>query len=212
MTTPDGIRKLTRDDLSQAAQIHQRGLPNSPFVQMGDEFLREIYYPSLLEDDNTFCLGYSFDSRLAGFICGSADPGSVIRRMIWLHFFHLPFIAIKRIFQDPRRIGLFWRVIRTLLGPPPQEAREVKAQLLSFAVDEPFRSADFYQKHRIKIANLLFEASLEEFRKRSVKRFKVMTNVKIIANIFYRNRGMKPAEDLRRQKEYCFYVGEVPPA
>ena len=203
------IRNLMHQDISGVVRIHCKNLPDSPFVQMGAEFLSEVYYPTLLKDKNTFCLGYEWERNLAGFICGTTNASALSRKLVMLNLFIFPMIAVKILLRDPKRIGAFLGLVRFILEKPPREAKRIRAQLLSFAIDEEFRSAEFFKQHQIKIANELFHAAVMELKQRGVIEFKVITDRKNIANIFYRNMGMGMAAPNDPQNEYCLYIGNT---
>ena len=206
---PSGVRKLMLEDIPEIVRIHQMTLPVSPFVQMGREFLERLYYPSLMREPSVFCLGYQFQNRLARFLCGSSDAGLLSWRLARSNLLKFLSVVVKTVWQDPKKIGLFLELVRFVMAESPKEAKQIKAQLLSFAVDEEFRSLDFYKRHPIKIANLLFDAALSELRQMRVTKFKLITDAKNIANIFYKNRGMKVIENFRQGNSYSVYVGEI---
>lgn len=118
-------------------------------------------------------------------------------------------IAAKTLSRDPKRMGFFLGLARFVLEKSPAEAKRVKAQLLSFAIDEEFRSTEFFKEHQIKIANELFHAAVIELKQRGAMGFKVITDRKNIANIFYRNMGMEIAAPNDPKSEYCLYIGDT---
>ncbi|MBI1976832.1 MAG: hypothetical protein HYS56_04920 [Candidatus Omnitrophica bacterium] len=203
------IRNLTRQDQAEVIRIHCRNLPESPFVQMGEEFLSEIYYPTLLKDKNTFCLGCEWEGKIAGFICGTVNALALSRKLVTSNLFIWPTVIGKILSRDPRRIGFFLKLIRFAFEKSPAEAKNIQPQLLSFAIDEEFRSAEFFRKHSVKIANEIFHAAVTELKQHGVTKFKVITDRKNIANIFYRNMGMKMAAANDPKSEYCLYIGDT---
>src|SRR3989338_1089192 len=143
---------------------------------MGEEFLGEVYYTTLLKDNGTFCLGYRWQGDLAGFICSTSNAAILSRKLTTSNLFRFPIIAGKILLRNPKRIGVFWGLVRFVLEESSAEAKMVKAQLLSFAIDERFRSVEFFKKHSIKIANELFYAAVEQLKQRQVTKFKVITD------------------------------------
>ncbi len=204
------VRFLREQDIATVAKIHQEVLPESPLVKLGYHFLKDIYYPCLLQQEGVFCFVYPFQEELTGFICGAYNTDTFSRQMLNSRLLKFSLIILQTLLRHPTSLSVLIELIQLQWGASPKEIRKIPAQLLSFGICPQFRgNSEFSKQHKIKISDNLFQVFLEELHSRGISTFKVITHADSTANFFYKNRGMRFVTNSKTESKNYFYVGEV---
>lgn len=206
MNSITGTQPLSLQDIPKVVRIHQDTLPESPLVQLGGDFLRKIYYPCLIDDFDSFGFVYFFEGKPVGFICGTLNQSHFLGNMFQGHWIRLPYFLLRDLSKNFQSLK---EIFHLLFDQTPKQVKAIQSQLLSFAILPEFRSPEFYKTYPIKIANLLFQTAVDEFKRRGVRVFQLVTDKKNLSNIFYRNAGMEMIPSSNPQSPYWYYVGKI---
>ncbi len=74
------IRPMTMRDIERVAFLHYKAMGNSLWAQLGQRFLREIYR-GLVNNHHFLGFVYEEEGQIEGFIAGSTNSSSMMRRV-----------------------------------------------------------------------------------------------------------------------------------
>ncbi|HDY69138.1 MAG TPA: GNAT family N-acetyltransferase [Candidatus Scalindua sp.] len=171
------IEKAKVIDIDHVASLHREYINTGFLSSLGSPFLKLIYQ-SMVNSNNAFCIVAIEKKNIIGFVSGAIDIGGFYKDFLRRNFIKASTILLPKIlnFQFAKKI------IETLLYPARKEQNLPEAELLSIVVDKNYRGKG--------IARKLFEKLEEEFKTRSVNRFKVIVGSKLIsARRFYEKMG-----------------------
>lgn len=186
------IEPLSRDQQARrgsVALLHSREIPYGDLAAFGPELLGRFYYGVLLDDPDFACAVYLFEGEVAGFAAFSRDFGAVRRRAVRKHGLLLIWLLATAVVRAPRRL----RALFELLLPIRSASSAVpRAEALSLAVAERYRSSEFFQKTGLRIGVALYVhigKTLYEMGEREAKAFSRSDNV--LANATLRSLGWR---------------------
>lgn len=84
-------------DIGEVAVLHETQLGDSPVVLLGSRFLREFFYPKLVQDGLLECLICRADGRIVAFLSWTKYPHDFMMRGIRGHFIQLCWIMLRQI-------------------------------------------------------------------------------------------------------------------
>jgi len=99
-----GIQPLdprNTDDVDAVALLHEEHLGDSPIVLLGGRFLREFYYPRLIEDGLLECVICKADGRVVAFLSWTLFPDGFMMRAIRAHLVRLSWIMTRQLLTTP---------------------------------------------------------------------------------------------------------------
>ncbi|MCL4339413.1 GNAT family N-acetyltransferase [Patescibacteria group bacterium] len=169
------IRKMYKKDAIRVAGIHQREL--SGFLpELGIEFL-QAFYETSLNIPEMFTYIHLQNEQISGFVSGINTVNGLNKRLIS---------------RNPKAFIL--PLLRFFLTHPMRTVKLVKTfsypgftgdipELLSIAVDGRWQ--------RRGIGKKLFFTTVDEFKKRGIKKFRISVYDRLSANEFYRKIGCR---------------------
>lgn len=186
------IEPLSRNEHARrtsVALIHAREIPYGDLAIFGLEFLREFYHGVLLDDPDFACSVYLVEGNVAGFASFSRDFAAVRRRAIRKHALLLAWLLTKAILRAPGRLRPLVGLLRAGTNGAPGSPR---AEALSLAVAEPYRSAEFFHRTGLRIGAALYlhvGETLYRMGEHRAKAFSRSDNV--LANATLRSLGWR---------------------
>jgi ribosomal protein S18 acetylase RimI-like enzyme len=185
MPTPD-VRLLAPDEPSpvygQLARLHAQEISGGFLTSLGPGLLATLYR-SIGGSPQAFIIAATEGSEVVGFICASTDTSKVYRHAlarVWPRL--LPALAL-RVFSW----GTVRRCWETLRYPARAKTPDLPAaEILNFCVTR--------QRQRSGLGRMLFAAMEAEFRRRGVRKIRIVTGAAQLSAIrFYEKLGAEPA-------------------
>lgn len=169
------IKNLTLIDIPQVARIHKQEL--SGFLpELGVEFLENFYKVSL-DIPEMFTLVEKKNEQILGFVSGIESAKGLYKKVILKNPIGFGILFLRYFITHPEKIV---NMLKILTYPGFSDD---SPELLTIAVKKD------YQKRGI--GKNLFQKTVEEFRKRKIKKFKISVYDKLPANGFYKKISCK---------------------
>ncbi len=189
----------------QLACLHQQEIAGGFLTELGPTFLTRLYR-ALSRSPHSFVIVASKENEAAGFICGASDTGRVYRHfMLRWGLVTLPILIPKLV-----SLGRIRRVFETLLYPSRKENLELPTpEILNFCVSKKWQ--------RKGVGKALFNALLEEFRKRRISRIRIVTGgEQYSAQAFYESIGASLVSEIEvhngtKSLVYTYDIGDGEP-
>ena len=161
MTVDVSIERLRPDQRAlrdQVAALHVHAVPYGDLAKLGQEVVRDFYHGILLDDPDFVDVVYLVDGVLAGFGSFSRDIAAVRRRALRRAWPRIVLLLLKACLRDPRRIRALYELSRTVASDGSAEPVEEQPapQALSLAVEERFRTVEFYRRSGLRIGRELY--------------------------------------------------------
>jgi hypothetical protein len=150
------IVSLTLERVEEVADLHQRILPTSPIPCLGKRFMTRFYYPRLLADSHSFCELYEVEGKAVAFISYTCDSQSLFRNWIRRHSLSLAWHLGVTLCSAPQTLKTMIQALQLVRQHREETTEKIPAEILSFGVLPEYRSLEFFQRTRKKIANELF--------------------------------------------------------
>lgn len=173
------------------------GIKEGFFGSLGDGFVTCLY-KAIIESDQAFGFVAIKDGQVLGFVSCAENLWNVYKHIIKKDLCKLARAVLPKMFR--------WynikNTIAALLYPSKTEKKLPSAEILTIVVDKHMR--------RMSVGRRLIELSYDEFRRRGVKRIKVVTGEDQQADEFYKTVGFKlVGHSQRRGVLLNIYVMEV---
>lgn len=174
------IRLSKPQDGLSIAKLHSEYINKGFLTSLGLEFL-EILYRSIATSKNAFCLVYEHEGRIVGFVSASTDIRKFYKEFIGRNFFVSIFALLPRLVN----IRNVRKVLETLTYPSKGDTIGLpEAEILSIVVEKKHQGGG--------ISEALFNEMKNEFRKRNIRKFRVVVGANLIrARKFYEKTGGK---------------------
>jgi len=135
------IRKAINLDIERLVKIHRDSLPYSLLSRLGKEFLRENFYPFILNSDNVLLLVKELKGEVVGFALFTYN-GNLLTKEIMKHKISLSIALIKKVLSD---FKILFAVLRRLKTPRTVVENQVlfvdeMPELYELAVSSNFRN------------------------------------------------------------------------
>ncbi len=167
------IQALTPKTINRVAEIHYHELPGF-LSEIGEEFLRKFYKISL-KIPEMFTIIAIRDEEILGFSSASVSTEGFNKKILLKAPFSFGWLMLKRFIVKP---SLFIKAIRVFFYPG---FTHDNPELFSIATDKNYR--------RTGIGKMLFDGTINEFKKREVNKFLIGVYEKLPANNFYKKIG-----------------------
>jgi ribosomal protein S18 acetylase RimI-like enzyme len=141
----------------------------SPAGQLGEFFLRHFYFVCLPSLGLIDCLLYEVEGKFIGFIVYTDQPYTFIESGTRKFFFRLGFTVLWSLLTKPTRWFAVWNVRGQDNWRRTAERDPGLCEMLTFGVQTPFRKR-IDRSSGQKISRCLFEAALEDMRRRGKER------------------------------------------
>ncbi len=180
------LEPLTKDYCRQVAQLHIEGIATGFISSLGLEFVTALY-EAIAEDADSFGFVAVEDGQVAGFAAFSTSLSRLYRQVMLRKGLRCVRALSARLFS----LQTVKKVWENLFYPSAMKKRELPdAELLSIVVAAQGRGKGY--------ARRLVEAGLEEFRRRGVKRVKVLVaDFNVPANRLYQTSGFRRVCQIR---------------
>ncbi len=171
--------RISENHVNQVAKLHKNLIKTGFLSQLGEKFL-SVLYSSMVTSPNAFCIVAIENGRVIGFISGAISVRKFYKEFVSKNFFEILVLLIIKMIQNP--IVLI-RALETAMYSGGKHSLEMpEAELLSVAVDKNY--------HGKGVSKVLFEELVKEFRRRGVKKFKVVVGEPLIrAQKYYEKLG-----------------------
>ncbi len=171
------IEFLKPEDAKRVAEIHRDSIKTGFLSSLGVPFLTELY-KNMARSPNAFVLVYRTpEGNIEGFVSASTNVKGFYRDFVLKNFLKVTILLLPRVFN----LKTLKKILETLMYPV-SEGDLPEAELLSIAVTEKMRGKG--------AAKRLFNAFVEEMRRRGIKTFKVtVSENNLRANRFYEKVG-----------------------
>ncbi|MFC2053446.1 GNAT family N-acetyltransferase [Chloroflexota bacterium] len=166
-------------DINSVVQIHLHAFENFFLSFLGPAFLRELYIATLC-DPSGIAFVYKQESRILGFVSGTAEPEGFYKRLLRVRWFRFGMAALVPVIRQPKIIP---RLLRALQFPQANDSLEQTGTLMSVAVLPEARRKGVGKK---LVLSFLEEASLRNLDFVNLTTDKINNDV---VNIFYRSLG-----------------------
>ena len=147
------------------AKLHKELLNESPIVQLGDIFMKEIYYSSLVKAKLFQCDLYYHNGEYVGFISYTSDPLHFMQKSVKIFFLRLFYIVFKSVILKPSLAKTVINVCREMMQRKSLSSqiddRDLGEMLSLGVIKEGCKLVDADTGKRVP--NLLFEGSNHMF-------------------------------------------------
>lgn len=100
------------DDVAGVTYLHANYLDDSPVLLMGERFLEDFYYTSLVRDELVHVVICKHEGKIVGFISYTEDPFRFIARGMRKHFLRLCWITVRSVIARPSLLADVFSVLR----------------------------------------------------------------------------------------------------
>ena len=196
------IKEPDFSDTIELVNVHSRIFDYSFTTRLGMKFLEKVYYPGMLELNHVFIKIFLYNKKIAGFVVCSTDANHVFSTIVRRKLFCFLSITFLGIMKNPIIIKDLFRALFFVLFGQKELLPRVNSEIVNMGVLPEYRrmtmkkgilsTTEFYKVHGINLAQELFNSVLEEFRKRNIREFKVLTPAdKKDSNKFYEKAGCR---------------------
>jgi len=140
------IVKLSKEDASEAAELHIRAFPGFFLTNLGKSVLT-LFYESMINDPSCVAFGIKSNNKLFGFQVSALKSESIYRRIFQQNFFRFVPYLFLRFLKNP--FLLFRMIISYKSATEHKKPNDCNATLLSICVD-PSLSGKGFGKELIK--------------------------------------------------------------
>lgn len=175
-------------DVDAVVQLQEEYLGDGPIVMLGRRFLRDFYYPELIEDGLLECAICKANGRVVAFISWTRFPEGFMMQGIRGHFFLLSWIMLKQVLTQPSSLKDIFAALKIVRersnGSKTKDSRGT-AEAISMVV------LPQYQKHvppggKSRLTVRLFEELGARLRASGMKRVTFLVKPENRAsNIFF---------------------------
>lgn len=178
------------NDSENIAIIHYNNFKNAFLCDLGINFLI-LLYNWILSSNSGFGFIVKNDNKIIGFVSGVYNSSGIISSFIKKNFLKAAPLLVLNCFKKPKNLK---RIFETIFYPKKSDI-DIKAELLSIAVDDNYRGKGYSQE--------LFRYFKEYLEKQDITVFKITVDKdNVAANKFYINRGCKL---VNTYQIYCKY-------
>jgi ribosomal protein S18 acetylase RimI-like enzyme len=169
-----------REEFEALARIHTEAIRDGFLSTLGEDFL-VLLYRSLATAPEAMLFDARLEGQPAGLICGSVNTAGVYRHFLW----NAGLRALPRLLPRLVSLSVVVRALETLVYPARNRSVDLPAaEILNFCVARDARGRG--------VGALLFQALMEEFRRRKVPRIRIVTGEEQLeAQAFYERVGAK---------------------
>ncbi len=189
----DGVRALGADDIPALLALAHEAIPDTMASRLGARF-SERYHHALIDEPDLHLDGYFERGELLGFVVYSHDVREALRSAFRRH--RLTFAAaLVRSLLSPRRVGYMLRIAGSILGRRPEPGMEIRAELLTIAVQRRVRGGNESRRRGgTNVPHVLIERAFAYLGARGVREVKLFcrpTSEDPAANGFVRKEGFE---------------------
>ena len=167
------IAPLTSQYIDQVVKIHRQEL--SGFLSnLGENFLEKFYRQSLYIPE-LFTFAIKENEQVLGFMMAATATKSLYKKIIFTDILGFGIIFLKYLITHLNKIP---KILQTMAYPG-----------FSYDIPELLTIAIAKRQQGKGLGRKLFIKTVEEFRKRGVKNFKISTYARLSANEFYKKMG-----------------------
>ncbi|MBN1526124.1 MAG: hypothetical protein JW919_00865 [Candidatus Omnitrophica bacterium] len=196
------IRRATRGDAGNIADLHALALRGSIFLELGRPFLEQFYYGTLADADDVFSYVYEQDGRIVGFVTMAASH-ELFYRHIMKDLPQLLVSLARSAIASPSSVASMAKAAFFMTKKERLIRCDAKGELLQIAVHPDYRArlengepTPFFRDTGVKVAEALFFNAAMELRKRGVRDFRIMTGGEnVVSNKFYSRLGCRKVAD-----------------
>jgi ribosomal protein S18 acetylase RimI-like enzyme len=166
---------------AELARLHAEEISGGFLTSLGTPLLARLYR-AIGRSPDAFILTASLEKHVVGFLCASTDTRRVYRYVLSRSWIHLIPALARRIFswQTVRRC---WETLRYPTRSPVPDLPG--AEILNFCVTQKLQRAG--------IGQALFAAMKDEYRRRDIRRIRIVTGANQLSAIrFYEKLGAEP--------------------
>lgn len=209
----DRSERVSARDLTA---LHTALLRESPVVLLGQRFMEQFYYTTLVREGVLRGAVAYVGGAPAGFIVGTIESAGFMRRALRRHPLRLAGIIGVSVLGDPRRfVPLLeaWRIMRNL--PEPVSSEGDVGEILSLGVLPEFRSPKFIRQTGLKISLDLVQLMLRQLEAGGARTVRVVVDEdNLEARLFYQGQGWElgEAQPGGWRKPTVEYVWRAPPS
>jgi hypothetical protein len=208
---------LRGGDLPDLLALQRETLPDTMSARLGERF-NAVYHRTMLASDDYFCDGYFVDGRLVGYLSYTADTMHLLRSVFRRNLPAYARALVRDVLRDPRRLGLVFRVARSVAQRPAQRSRVVAAELLSVGVLPAFRGRRIVNGGVRSVADMLLRSALATLRARGVAAVVLVSkpvHVDPVPHRFVRKYSFRSGGPVRRfgsdAELYVLNIADAPP-
>jgi len=166
LTWADSIRLARPDDISALADTHAEALPNDFLVRLGKNFLRHVFFPTLLDSPRTRIHVAELDGQVMGFLVTRVGLGGILGETVARHPLRLAGTCVAAMIRAPRLFVDAFSVLAQLRMRASQAEANGVAELFLMAVAENAR--------RRGVGRALIHASIKELESAGIRSYRVL--------------------------------------
>jgi len=194
---------FTRNDIREIAKIHIEEVKEGFLSSLGERVLELIYSHASKSKLSILIMAVDSERKCVwGFICGTLDLRSFYGEFLRKKTFQAFIFVLPKLFS----FNTLKKIMEILFYPTKKEFLNLpKAEILNFVVKRDFRGTG--------LARELFSELINNFKKKSVKKIKIVTGVNSIgAQKFYEKMEAKKIglTQIHRGQQSIVYVYQIP--
>jgi len=183
------IRKMEQRDADDVAKIYIEAIDTGFISNLGLKFVSRLH-KEIAKSDTGFGYVWVENGKVMGFITGCTDILKLYKSIIkkWIYFL---FPLLKHITE----FLTIKKMLQTMFYPAKVKDTYGKAEILAVGLKEEYEGKG--------IGLELMGRILEEFKKRGIKRVKVLAYDKnVVANNYYVKAGFEPAGKIKHHENF----------
>lgn len=179
----------------QIALIHKIEIPKGFLSTFGIFFLARMYQ-SLADSPYSFLIVAQKQGKVIGFICGGIDTGKAMKRFL----FHQGLFVMPQLISKIFSLKIINKILETFFYPKQKFNHQLpNSEILNFCV--------LSEMQRKGLGKKLFFELIECFRKKDVKKIKIITGAyQKKAQSFYEGLSAEKVSDIEVHKGIRSYI------
>jgi ribosomal protein S18 acetylase RimI-like enzyme len=188
-----GLREIDHTvaaDVAAVTGLHLTLLGHGPMARLGEPFLRNFCYTTLLADGLMRVALFEVDGRPAGFVAYTSRSITFHRVAVRRHAAYVAWLTARFVLGDPRRLGRVAKAV-WLMGSRRAEhdlAQDPLGEVVAIGVLPEYRSPEFVRGTGVAVSEALVTHAMARLRAEGVTRMRMVVEAHNTATLLFYHR------------------------
>ncbi len=176
--TLTAVRPDDRVTVAKIARLHKELLDFGPMARLGERFLRDFCYTTLLRDGLMRAVLCEVQQEPAGFVVYTSRAHTFHRTAMRNHLLQVMWLGLLSAMDDDRPVARLMEAGQAMLArrsEPPTE-KDPSAEVLAIAVKPQFSNPAFVRTSGARLSELLVRHCAVAFRGEGLKRMRMIVD------------------------------------
>lgn len=156
-----------REDVAAVTALHMTLLGHGPMARLGERFLKEFCYGTLVRDGLMRVALFEVEGRPAGFVAWTSRSITFHRSALRRHAPRVAWLIARTIAGEPRVIRRLGKAVWLMVSRRAERdlARDPLGEVLSIGVLPEYRTPQFLQRTNLRIGEALVRHAMTALRR-----------------------------------------------